>query len=98
MNPLEWRGKYSNQLSSSLALIEALVYNVYIKFRFAVDHYAGLVTYDVDNFVEKNKDILFVDLIELMKSSKNKFIQKIFQADKVCVYLNMNEMHFMHYI
>ena len=63
-----------------------------------MDHYAGLVTYDVDNFVEKNKDILFVDLIELMKSSKNKFIQKIFQADKVCIYQNMNEMHFMHYI
>ena len=44
------------------------------------------MTYDVDNFVEKNKDILFVDLIELMKSSKNKFIQKIFQADKVCIH------------
>ena len=56
-----------------------------------MDHYAGLVTYDVDNFVEKNKDILFVDLIELMKSSKNKFIQKIFQADKVCIYISKYE-------
>ena len=60
-------------------------------FSFVVHHYAGLVTYDVDNFVEKNKDILFVDLIELMKSSKNKFIQKLFQADKVCIFM---EMHF----
>ena len=51
------------------------------------------MTYDVDNFVEKNKDILFVDLIELMKSSRNKFIQKIFQADKVCMYI-LHEMHF----
>ena len=64
---------------------------LYINFRFGVHHYAGLVTYDVNNFVEKNKDILFVDLIELMKSSKNKFIQKIFQADKVCIHISKFE-------
>jgi len=49
---------------------------------FEVHHYAGRVTYDVEGFVERNKDVLFVDLIELMKSSKNKFLQKLFQADK----------------
>ena len=82
MSVLDWK-----QLSSSLDLVAKYLFNKqsFINFRFAVDHYAGLVTYDVDNFVEKNKDILFVDLIELMKSSKNKFIQKIFQADKVCI-------------
>ena len=42
-----------------------------------------MVTYDVDGFVERNKDILSIDLIELMKSSKNKFLQKLFQADNV---------------
>ena len=42
-----------------------------------------MVTYDVDGFVERNKDILSIDLIELMKSSKNKFLQKLFQSDKV---------------
>ena len=45
-----------------------------------------MVTYDVEGFVEKNKDVLFVDLIELMKSSKNKFIQKLFQSDKVYIF------------
>ena len=54
--------------------------------RFEVHHYAGRVTYDVEGFVERNKDVLFVDLIELMKSSKNKFLQKLFQADKVQIF------------
>ena len=44
-----------------------------------------MVTYDVDGFVEKNKDVLFVDLIELMKSSKSKFVQRLFQGDKVTI-------------
>ena len=52
-----------------------------------------MVTYDVEGFVEKNKDVLFVDLIELMKSSKNKFIQKLFQSDKVYILYILNEMH-----
>merc|ERR550539_1654389 len=50
---------------------------------FVIHHYAGMVTYDVDGFVERNKDVLSIDLIELMKSSKNKFLQKLFQTDKV---------------
>ena len=41
-----------------------------------------MVTYDVDGFVERNKDVLNIDLIELMKSSKNKFLQKLFKLDK----------------
>ena len=49
-----------------------------------IHHYAGMVTYDVEGFVDRNKDFLFIDLIELMKSSKNNFIQKLFAADKVC--------------
>ena len=48
-----------------------------------IHHYAGMVTYDVEGFVDRNKDVLFIDLIELMKSSKNNFIQKLFAADKV---------------
>jgi myosin I len=36
---------------------------------FTVKHYAGAVTYHSDQFCEKNRDILNVDLIEMMKSS-----------------------------
>ena len=36
---------------------------------FIVQHYAGKVTYDADGFCERNRDVLFADLIEVMQSS-----------------------------
>ena len=43
-----------------------------------------MVNYDVEGFCEKNKDVLFVDLIEMMKGSQGSLIQTIFAGDKVC--------------
>ena len=43
-----------------------------------VKHYAGDVSYDIEGFCEKNRDSLFQDLIELMKSSAEPFICKLF--------------------
>merc|ERR1711970_931369 len=42
-------------------------------------HFQGAV----EGFVERNKDVLFVDLIEMVKGSQNTLIKKIFAADKV---------------
>ena len=36
---------------------------------FIIHHYAGQVTYDTDGFCERNRDVLFNDLIQLMQSS-----------------------------
>lgn len=36
---------------------------------FQIKHYAGNVEYSIDGFCEKNRDVLFQDLIDLMKSS-----------------------------
>uniref|UniRef100_A0A8C9T5F4 Osteoclast-stimulating factor 1 n=1 Tax=Scleropages formosus TaxID=113540 RepID=A0A8C9T5F4_SCLFO len=36
---------------------------------FIIHHYAGKVSYDADGFCERNRDVLFTDLIELMQSS-----------------------------
>lgn len=45
---------------------------------FVVHHYAGKVSYDVNGFCERNRDVLFPDLIELMQSSEHDFICSLF--------------------
>jgi myosin-1 len=45
---------------------------------FIVKHYAGDVSYDINGFCEKNRDVLFQDLIDLMKSSGEPFISRLF--------------------
>ncbi|KAL8184814.1 UNVERIFIED_CONTAM: Unconventional myosin-Ie, partial [Gekko kuhli] len=37
---------------------------------FVIHHYAGKVSYDMEGFCERNRDVLFTDLIELMQSSE----------------------------
>ncbi|TMS20141.1 Unconventional myosin-If [Larimichthys crocea] len=45
---------------------------------FVIHHYAGKVSYDINGFCERNRDVLFPDLIELMQSSEYNFIRSLF--------------------
>ncbi|XP_022531702.2 unconventional myosin-VIIa isoform X1 [Astyanax mexicanus] len=57
---------------------------------FGIQHFAGVVQYETKGFLEKNRDSLHSDIIQLVHSSKNKFIKQIFQADVamfLCGYL-----------
>uniref|UniRef100_A0A673A6K2 Osteoclast-stimulating factor 1 n=1 Tax=Sphaeramia orbicularis TaxID=375764 RepID=A0A673A6K2_9TELE len=45
---------------------------------FVIHHYAGKVSYDINGFCERNRDVLFTDLIELMQSSEFDFIRSLF--------------------
>ncbi|KAL4634760.1 unconventional myosin-If-like [Arapaima gigas] len=45
---------------------------------FVIHHYAGKVSYDINGFCERNRDVLFTDLIELMQSSEYNFICSLF--------------------
>uniref|UniRef100_A0A8C2G654 Myosin VIIAb n=1 Tax=Cyprinus carpio TaxID=7962 RepID=A0A8C2G654_CYPCA len=49
--------------------------------QFGIQHFAGVVHYETRGFLEKNRDSLHSDIIQLVHSSKNKFIKQIFQAD-----------------
>ncbi|XP_073517734.1 unconventional myosin-VIIa isoform X3 [Phyllobates terribilis] len=49
--------------------------------QFGINHFAGIVYYETRGFLEKNRDTLHGDIIQLVHSSKNKFIKQIFQAD-----------------
>lgn len=57
--------------------------NHYIGFAagFTIVHYAGKVTYEAEGFCERNRDVLYKDLIELMQSSGNAFIANLFPDD-----------------
>ncbi|XP_004694932.1 PREDICTED: unconventional myosin-VIIb [Condylura cristata] len=47
--------------------------------RFGITHFAGNVYYQVEGFLEKNRDVLGSDILSLLHSSKNKFLQEIFK-------------------
>lgn len=49
--------------------------------QFGINHFAGVVYYESQGFLEKNRDTLHGDIIQLVHSSRNKFIKQIFQAD-----------------
>ncbi|XP_034033568.1 unconventional myosin-VIIa [Thalassophryne amazonica] len=49
--------------------------------QFGIQHFAGVVQYETRGFLEKNRDSLHTDIIQLVHSSKNKFIKQIFQSD-----------------
>uniref|UniRef100_A0A8C1JL08 Myosin VIIAb n=1 Tax=Cyprinus carpio TaxID=7962 RepID=A0A8C1JL08_CYPCA len=53
--------------------------------QFGIQHFAGVVHYETKGFLEKNRDSLHSDIIQLVHSSKNKFIKQIFQADVAMV-------------
>jgi myosin heavy subunit len=44
-----------------------------------VNHYAGSVAYTINEFCEKNKDLLAVDLVQMMMKSKSKFFSQLFE-------------------
>ncbi|TMS19901.1 Unconventional myosin-VIIa [Larimichthys crocea] len=46
---------------------------------FGIKHFAGEVYYDSKGFLEKNRDTLSTDLIELVKTSTNKLLKQAFQ-------------------
>ncbi|KAK9881585.1 hypothetical protein WA026_016457 [Henosepilachna vigintioctopunctata] len=47
---------------------------------FCLIHYAGSVTYNIQGFLEKNQDLLYRDLREVMSNSTNTIISEIFPA------------------
>ncbi|XP_065559306.1 unconventional myosin-XV-like isoform X1 [Artemia franciscana] len=49
---------------------------------FGIKHYAGLVWYSVDGFLDKNRDTLRIDVLDLLISSEISMISKMFQELK----------------
>lgn len=50
---------------------------------FCLKHYAGDVIYNVDGFLDKNNDLLFRDLREVMSETTNSITKEVFPASDV---------------
>lgn len=60
--------------------------------QFTLRHYAGRVTYDTEGFVEKNKDSLQSDLLELLSTSSNALVSLIFGAGGQTAFMTDSEL------
>ncbi|XP_053386580.1 myosin-IIIb-like isoform X4 [Mercenaria mercenaria] len=47
---------------------------------FSIDHYAGRVKYDAAGFLEKNRDRLPVEVVNLLRASDNSVVRSLFQT------------------
>ncbi len=47
---------------------------------FCIKHYAGEVTYNGEGFLEKNRDTLTTDLVQMLQSSKNAFVNLLYPS------------------
>lgn len=63
---------------------------------FVLHHYAGAVTYDAAGFVEKNKDSLQSDLLELLATSSNGLIALMFGARASTAFLTDADLAAAH--
>uniref|UniRef100_A0A803XVG6 Myosin VIIB n=1 Tax=Meleagris gallopavo TaxID=9103 RepID=A0A803XVG6_MELGA len=48
--------------------------------KFGINHFAGAVFYESKDFLEKNRDTLSANVMQVVHSSKNKFLKEIFQG------------------
>ncbi|QEL61569.1 hypothetical protein CJJ09_003716 [Candidozyma auris] len=46
---------------------------------FIIDHYAGLVDYNIENWIQKNTDPVSENIVQLLHESSNEFVQRLFQ-------------------
>ena len=52
---------------------------------FGIVHFAGVVYYDADEFLEKNRDTFSADLFDLLHTSKSKFLTQLFKGERAMV-------------
>ncbi|XP_041923763.1 LOW QUALITY PROTEIN: myosin-IIIb [Alosa sapidissima] len=51
-----------------------------VELSFGIQHYAGKVLYNVNGFLEKNRDTLPADIVVVLRTSENKLLQQLFSS------------------
>lgn len=79
-SPLKLISIYNSTLGSNSCYIPPpKIKRSETQFTFGIKHYAGDVMYNVDQFLEKNTDTLYDDVVMCMLTSRNPFICTLFQ-------------------
>ncbi|XP_063298509.1 unconventional myosin-VIIb [Pelobates fuscus] len=50
--------------------------------KFGISHFAGVVFYETEGFLDKNRDLLSTDILLMIHSSRSNFVKKMFQVEK----------------
>lgn len=53
---------------------------------FVIKHYAGSVKYDIQGFLDKNRDLMRPDILSVLKNSNSRFIRDLLGADPLAMY------------
>lgn len=56
-----------------------MVVNHFTINHFTINHYAGQVAYNIDGWVEKNRDLVDQSLLEVLSKSEHTLIKQLFQ-------------------
>lgn len=63
---------------------------------FTIQHYAGPVTYQTENFLDKNKDFVVAEHQQLLQESSTPFVREIFAPDAVSLGLLLHHVQSVH--
>ncbi len=72
--------KFKNNVYTLLKSNSALVDEDEVENKISIEHFAGIIRYNCENFVEKNLDQLTNDISEALSKSENKLIKKLFES------------------
>lgn len=53
---------------------------------FVIKHYAGNVKYNIQGFLDKNRDLMRPDILSLLKNSDSRYVRDLLGADPLAVY------------
>ena len=59
---------------------------------FGIRHFAGIVYYQAEDVLEKNRDTFSADLFDLLQKSRSKFLLELFQGERAMVSISLIPM------
>ncbi|XP_041053154.1 unconventional myosin-XIX isoform X1 [Carcharodon carcharias] len=82
LNRLPDANEFKTRLQAALASNHCLSWNVFSKVpNFIVAHYAGKVNYQIEGMMEKNKDPVPPELVQLLQKSQDALLKELFPVE-----------------